>query len=72
MKEPARTVVAWWYAPTSEQWMRWASKPAGSAAEAFQRAAQLSEFMPEGHRFVDVWARRDGKWKHETRYRFGA
>lgn len=66
-----RAVVAWWFAPVTGQWMRWATKPAASAGEAFERAAKLAEFMPDGQRFVDVWAKRGGKWQHETRYRFG-
>jgi hypothetical protein len=72
MKAGSRSVVAWWYSPTTEKWMRWDAKPAASAGEAFERAARMVEWMPAGERFVDVWQMRGGKWAHETRYRFGA
>ena len=66
-----RRLVAWWYAPTLERWVRWASEPTRSAGDALARAAALAEYAPPGRFFVDVFARQNGAWKHETRYRFG-
>lgn len=71
MKAPARAVVAWWYSPTAAKWIRWSSHSAPSAGDALELAMRALDWMPEGDRFVDVWRRAGGAWKHETRYRGG-
>lgn len=65
----SRIVVAWWYSPITERWVRWSAKNASDAGEALLLAMQQLEWMPPGARYVDVWRREGKTLKHETRYR---
>lgn len=67
----SRAVVSWWYSPTASKWIRWASEPAQTAGRALELAFKALDWMPPGERYVDVWRRAGGAWKHETRYRSG-
>ena len=71
MTKETRTVVSWWYSPSAAKWIRWSSHPAADAGAALERAMRDLDWMPAGQRFVDVWRRQGGAWKHETRYRDG-
>lgn len=68
-----RALVAWWYSPILGKWQRWSRErgdwPSGAA---FERAARIADYMPDGRSFVDQWRRTSKGWQHETRYRFGA
>lgn len=67
-----RAIVAMWYSPATETWMKWRQETGPfSAGDAMLRAARAAEWLPSGRAYVDQWVRRGGKWIHEARYRFG-
>lgn len=72
MRRPLRALVAMWYSPVTETWIKWSEESGPfSAGDAMLRAASAAEWLPSGRAYVDQWLKRGGKWLHETRYRFG-